>query len=79
MNTFMFSQSDHLMGNHGLILKFKTQLETFLDVTKTSAEDFEDAEELYDAVGGVLHEATENEDEDEIKEICNGIMNLIKG
>lgn len=50
-----------------------------VDVTKTSAEDFEDAEELYDAVGGVLHEATENEDEDEIKEICNGIMNLIKG
>ncbi|XP_066934518.1 ATP-binding cassette sub-family F member 3-like [Clytia hemisphaerica] len=50
-----------------------------VDVTKTSAEDFEDAEEIYDAVGGVLHEATENDDEDEIKEICNGIMNLIKG
>lgn len=42
-------------------------------------DDFEDVDDLYDAVGAVLHEATENEDEDDIKALCNGIMNLIKG
>jgi len=50
-----------------------------VDVTKTSVDDFEDVDDLYDAVGAVLHEATENEDEDDIKALCNGIMNLIKG
>jgi len=49
-----------------------------VDVTNTSAEDFESVDDLYDAVGGVLHEATENEDEDEIKKICHGVMNLFK-
>ena len=50
-----------------------------LDVTKTSVDDFETVDDLYDAVGAVLHEATENDDEDDIKNICNGIINLIKG
>jgi len=49
-----------------------------VDVTSTSAEDFESVDDLYDAVGGVLHEATENDDEDEIKKICHGVMNLFK-
>ena len=49
-----------------------------VDVTNTSAEDFETVEDLYDAVGGVLHEATENEDEDEIRKICHGVMNLFR-
>jgi len=50
-----------------------------LDVTKTSVDDFETVDDLYDAVGAVLHEATENDDEDDIKNICNGIINLIRG
>lgn len=49
-----------------------------VDVTNTSTDDFETVDDLYDAVGGVLHEATENEDEDEIKKICRGVMNLFK-
>ena len=49
-----------------------------VDVTSTSADDFESVDDLYDAVGGVLHEATENEDEDEIKKICHGVLNLFK-
>lgn len=49
-----------------------------VDVTTTSADDFECADDLYDAVGGVLHEATENDDEEAIKTICRGIMNLFK-
>jgi len=48
-----------------------------VDVTTTSADDFESADDLYDAVGGVLHEATESEDEEKIKEICIGVMNLL--
>lgn len=40
-------------------------------------DDFESADDLYDAVGGVLHEATENDDENEIKNICKGIINLL--
>jgi len=49
-----------------------------VDVTSTSADDFETVDDLYDAVGGVLHEAMEIEDEDEIKKICHGVMNLFK-
>jgi len=49
-----------------------------VDVTSTSADDFESADDLYDAVGAVLHEAMESEDEDEIKRICLGVMNLFK-
>jgi ATP-binding cassette subfamily F protein 3 len=49
-----------------------------VDVTSTSADDFESVDDLYDAVGGVLHEATENEDEDEIKKICHGVLNLFR-
>lgn len=76
--------------SHGL----ETQVESFLqknvpnmdadllsyvvDVTSTSAEDFETVEDLYEAVGGVLHEATENEDEDAIMAICKGVLNLFK-
>ncbi|XP_057304553.1 ATP-binding cassette sub-family F member 3-like [Hydractinia symbiolongicarpus] len=48
-----------------------------VDVTKTSVDDFESADDLYDAVGGVLHEAIENDDENEIKNICKGIINLL--
>ena len=50
----------------------------FLDVTRTSADEFQCAGDLYDAVGAVLHEATENENEDDIKEICTGIVYLLK-
>lgn len=49
-----------------------------LDVTATSADDFNTTDDLYDAVGALLHEATENENEDEIKQICTGIVNLLK-
>lgn len=47
-------------------------------MTSSSIEDFETVDDLYDAVGDILHEAAENEKEDDIKDICNGIIKLIK-
>ena len=60
-------------------LQFSTLLLLYyLDVTSTSADDFHSAEDLYEAVGALLHEASENENEEEIKQICTGIVNLLK-
>jgi len=49
-----------------------------VDVTKNSADDFCCTDDLYEAVGELLHGATENENEDDIKNICTGIVNLLR-
>lgn len=38
-----------------------------LDVLENSADEFEDSEEVYDAIGAVLHEVSSDKSEDEIK------------
>lgn len=47
-----------------------------VDVTHSSADDFDSSEDLYDAVGVHLTEAAD--DEYVIKCICDGLMNLLK-
>ncbi|XP_031574330.1 ATP-binding cassette sub-family F member 3-like [Actinia tenebrosa] len=42
-------------------------------------EDFENGNDIYDAVGGILHEVTSNNaDDDEIKAICDQLMGIMK-
>ena len=51
---------------------------TIIDVLE-HAEDFETGDDIYDAVGGILHEVTgNNEDEDNIKSICEQLIAIIK-
>ena len=49
-----------------------------LDVAKSSEDDFQCDDDLYEAVGAVLHEATENDNEDFIKNLCHGMVNLLR-
>lgn len=83
MNSFNWKEPKHSSPQGNLLLFdcwiFCFYLSCFLlDVTTTSADDFESADDLYDAVGGVLHEATESEDEEKIKKLCIGVMNLLQ-
>lgn len=38
-----------------------------LDVLKNGADEFEDSDEVYEAIGEVLHEISEDKSEDEIR------------
>lgn len=47
-----------------------TSMETkryFTGILKNGADDFEDSEEVYEAIGEVLHEISEDKTEDEIR------------
>ncbi|KRT84285.1 ABC transporter ATP-binding protein, partial [Oryctes borbonicus] len=48
------------------------------DVLENGAEDFEDSEEIYDAVGEVLHEISSDKTEEEIRCICDKLLNMLK-
>ncbi|KAI4460567.1 atp-binding transport protein-related [Holotrichia oblita] len=48
------------------------------DVLENGAEDFEDSEEIYEAVGEVLHEISGDKSEDEIRCICDKLLNMLK-
>ncbi|BES96486.1 ATP-Hypothetical protein cassette, subfamily F, member [Nesidiocoris tenuis] len=48
-------------------------------VLSNGIDDFEDSEELYDAVGAVLHEVSEEKTEDDIREICGKLLSLMRG
>uniref|UniRef100_A0A069DVZ0 ATP-binding cassette sub-family F member 3 n=1 Tax=Panstrongylus megistus TaxID=65343 RepID=A0A069DVZ0_9HEMI len=48
-------------------------------VLTNGIDDFEDRDELYDAVGGVLHEVGDGRSEDEIREICGRLLSLMRG
>ena len=50
----------------------------FVDVSQSSADDFDSTDDLYEAVGGLLLEASGSEDDDNIRSICKGLMNLLK-
>jgi len=47
-------------------------------VLETSVEDFENSEDVYDAIGEVLHEMEEDKTEDDVKDICRQIMSLLR-
>ncbi|XP_065656487.1 ATP-binding cassette sub-family F member 3 isoform X2 [Hydra vulgaris] len=62
-----------------IVKNFDTDLLTYItDVIKTSSEDFQHVDDVYEAVGAVLHEAIESEDELLIKNVCEGIINILK-
>ncbi|KAJ1527318.1 hypothetical protein ONE63_008835 [Megalurothrips usitatus] len=42
------------------------------------ADDFEDSEEIYEAIGGVLQEVGVDKSEDEIKDICDKLWGIMK-
>ncbi|KAI4460515.1 atp-binding transport protein-related [Holotrichia oblita] len=49
-----------------------------VNVLENGAEDFEDSEEIYEAVGEVLHEISGDKSEDEIRCICDKLLNMLK-
>ncbi|KAH1000417.1 ATP-binding cassette sub-family F member 3 [Dendroctonus ponderosae] len=46
-------------------------------VLATSADEFEDSEEVYDAIGAVLHEVSDKTEAD-IKHICDELLNMLR-
>ena len=44
-----------------------------------SPEDFDNCEELFDAVGGVIMEAGEGAREEEVREICQRLYQVMRG
>ncbi|GLH04214.1 Multidrug resistance protein homolog 65 [Gryllus bimaculatus] len=47
-------------------------------ILASGADDFEDSNELYDAIGEVLHEVAENKSEIEIRNICERLLGIMK-
>ena len=47
-------------------------------VLETSGDDFESTDDLYEAIGEVLHEMEEDKTEEDIKDICTQILTLLK-
>ncbi|XP_018564615.1 ATP-binding cassette sub-family F member 3 [Anoplophora glabripennis] len=47
-------------------------------VLENGAEDFEDSEEVYEAVGEVLQEISSDKTEEDIRNICNELLNMLK-
>ncbi|KAK3927959.1 ATP-binding cassette sub-family F member 3 [Frankliniella fusca] len=43
-----------------------------------SADDFEDSDEIYDAIGGVLQEVGDDKSEDDIKDICEKLWDIMR-
>ena len=48
-------------------------------VLETSGDDFEDGDEVFEAIGGVLQEIDQNKTEDSIKTLCSKLMRTIQG
>ncbi|KAJ8974035.1 hypothetical protein NQ317_001823 [Molorchus minor] len=47
-------------------------------VLKNGADEFEDSEEVYEAVGEVLQEVSSDKTEEDIRDICNELLNILK-
>lgn len=47
-------------------------------ILETSGDDFESCDDLFEAVGEVLQEVDEDKNEDDIREICDRMYNLVK-
>jgi len=48
------------------------------NVLETSKDDFENTEDVYEAIGEVLHEMEEDKTEDDIRQICDQILGMLK-
>ncbi|KAF7287316.1 ATP-binding cassette sub-family F member 3 [Rhynchophorus ferrugineus] len=47
-------------------------------VLENGADDFEDSDEVYDAIGAVLHEIAADKTEEDIKNICTQLLNMLR-
>lgn len=50
----------------------------YLGVLTSSADDFEDSGEIFDAVGEVLQEVANDKSEDDIKDVCQKLWGIMK-
>lgn len=48
------------------------------DVLQSGADEFENGEEVYEAIGAILHEVSQDKSEEDIKEICDIFLDLLK-
>ncbi|CAH0554649.1 unnamed protein product [Brassicogethes aeneus] len=48
------------------------------DVLKNGADEFEDSEEIYEAIGEVLQEVSSDKTEDDIRTICDELLHMLK-
>lgn len=48
------------------------------DVLQNGADQFEDGEEVYEAIGEILHEVAQDKSEEDIKQICEIFLDLLK-
>ncbi|KAL1381094.1 hypothetical protein quinque_006538 [Culex quinquefasciatus] len=48
------------------------------DVLQSGADEFENGEEVYEAIGAILHEVSQEKSEEDIKEICDIFLDLLK-
>ena len=58
----------------------RTTLRLFLSsgVLETSLDDFENGEEVYEAIGGILHEIDAAKAEQDVRSLCDEMMRLLK-
>ncbi|KAL1137978.1 hypothetical protein AAG570_009673 [Ranatra chinensis] len=47
-------------------------------VLSNGIEDFEDSDDLYDAIGGILHEVAEGRSVDDIRDICDKLLDIMR-
>ncbi|XP_050097790.1 ATP-binding cassette sub-family F member 3 [Anopheles aquasalis] len=47
-------------------------------VLQSSADEFENGEEVYEAVGAILHEVSQDKSEDDVRQICDSFLRLLK-
>ncbi|XP_050311079.1 ATP-binding cassette sub-family F member 3 [Anthonomus grandis grandis] len=47
-------------------------------VLENSADEFEDSEEIYDAIGAVLHEVSSDKTEEDIKSVCDDLLKMLR-
>lgn len=47
-------------------------------VLDSGGSDFEDGEEVFDAIGGVLQEIAAEKNEDDVRDICLQLFNTLK-
>lgn len=50
----------------------------FTDILTNGADDFEDSEEIYEAIGEVLFEISQDKTENDVKNICERLLGKYK-
>lgn len=59
-------------------INFIFEKKPFLGVLETSCEDFESGDDVFEAIGGVLQEVTNDKTEEDIKKLCDQLMHALK-